>query len=110
VNVGAGPLTADDTADAQYRHVHLEARVNVEKSPRGDVRPGQVIPYTLTFTNTGEAALTNPVFADVLPTDADGPLLVFDPDRDPSVSPYTFTLSGAAPEPPNGSPLPTTPD
>jgi hypothetical protein len=64
----------------------------------------------LRYTNTGEAPLTNPVFTDELPTDDQGRQLVFDPERDPSVSPYAFALTGPAPDPPNGGPLPTDPD
>lgn len=108
-NVGSGPLTSTDDAEAQYRFLHLEAAVSVTKSPNGDVRPATVVPFTLTFSNTGEAALHNPTFRDELPTDAQGPLLVFDPDRDPTVSPYGFALAGAAPDPANGTPLPTDP-
>lgn len=100
-------LTADDTADAEYRHLHLEAAVSVAKGPTGDQRPGTVIPFTLAFTNTGEAPLHDPVFTDELPTDDQGRQLIFDPDRDPSRSPYTFALEGEAPDPANGLPLPT---
>jgi uncharacterized repeat protein (TIGR01451 family) len=104
-------LTADDTADAPYTHDHLTVGVEVDKQPSGEVQPGQVIPFTLTYTNTGESPLTNPVFTDVLPSDADGNQLIFDPDSDPTInSPYGFALAGAAPSPPNGDPLPTDED
>nr|BFF09308.1 hypothetical protein GCM10025699_06110 [Microbacterium flavescens] len=109
-NVGSGPLTDSDTAEAEYRYLHLEAAISVTKSPNGDIRPGAVVPFTLSFTNTGEAPLHNPLFEDRLPTDADGIMLVLDPDRDPTVSPYTFALTGTAPDPPNGTALPTDPD
>jgi hypothetical protein len=109
-DVGIGPLEAAAIADAEYRYLHLEAAVSVNKSPSGDIRPGAVIPFSLTFRNTGEAPLTDPVFSDELPTDAQGRMLIFDPDADPTVSPYTFALAGAAPTPPNGTPLPTDPD
>ena len=109
--IGLGQfLTDSSSADAEYRFLHLEASVSVTKSPNGDVRPGVALPYSLTFTNTGEAALTDPVFSDAIPSDEDGPQLIFDPDRDPSVSPFTYTLTGAAPDPPNGTALPTDPD
>ncbi|WP_164743466.1 DUF5979 domain-containing protein [Microbacterium sulfonylureivorans] len=109
-NVGSGPLTDSDTADAEYRYLHLEAAITVTKSPNGDIRPGAVVPFTLTFTNSGEAPLHDPLFEDRLPTDEDGIMLVLDPDRDPTVSPYAFALTGAAPVPPNGTALPTDPD
>ncbi|KJL40375.1 DUF5979 domain-containing protein [Microbacterium trichothecenolyticum] len=110
--IGLGErLTDDETAEAEYRNLHLEASVNVVKSPTGDVRPGVEIPFTLAYTNTGERALTDVVFTDELPLTAGGqPQLIFNPDRDPSVPPWSFSLTGAAPTPPNGDPLPTDPD
>ena len=112
VLVGADTRLEDsDTADAPYTHDHLTVGVEVDKTPSGEVPPGQVIPFELVYTNTGDAPLTNPVFTDVLPSDADGNQLVFDPDSDPAVdSPYSFELTGAAPAPPNGDPLPTDQD
>ena len=109
--VGLGDrLTAEETAEAEYRNLHLQASVNVVKSPTGDVRPGVEIPFTLAYTNTGERALTDVVFTDELPLTATGePQLIFNPDRDPSVPPWSFALTGAAPTPPGGDPLPTDP-
>ncbi|MHC2999106.1 hypothetical protein OB08_07850 [Microbacterium sp. HJ5] len=108
--VSAGQaLTARATADDEYRHVHLEASVSVTKSPSGHVQPGAAIPFSLQFTNTGEAPLRDPVFSDRLPVDAVGRQLILDPDRDPAVSPYSFRLTGAAPASPNGSRLPIDP-
>lgn len=102
-------LTASADAQAQYRYLHRETSVSVLKTPRGNVQPGTVIPFTLSFSNFGETAVTNPVFTDRLPMDASGPQLIFDPDRDPSTYPYSFSLSGAAPTPPSGAALPTAP-
>ncbi len=112
VFVSAGErLTDSATSEAEYRNLHLEASVNVVKSPTGDVRPGAVIPFTLAYTNTGERPLTDVVFTDELPLDGDGePQLIFNPDRDPSVPPWSFALTGAAPDPAGGDPLPTDPD
>ncbi|MCL2455753.1 MAG: DUF11 domain-containing protein [Micrococcales bacterium] len=101
--------TADDDASASYVYQHLSVAVSVEKSPDGDVPPGKVIPFTLSFTNTGELPLVDPVFSDRLPTDANGPQLIFDPDADPTVPQWSFALAGAAPTPPHGTPLPTDP-
>ncbi|KRA25126.1 hypothetical protein ASD65_12340 [Microbacterium sp. Root61] len=109
VSIGA-PLDAEDKAEAQYRYLHRQNSISVTKTPNGDVRPGVAIPYTMTFANTGERPITNPVFSDELPVDAEGPQLIFDPDRDPSVSPYTFALSGPTPDPTIGLPLPTDPN
>lgn len=110
--VGQGTrLTDDATDEAEYRNLHLQASVSVTKSPTGDVRPGVEIPFTLSYTNTGERALTDVVFTDELPLDANGnPQLIFYPDRDPSTLPWSFALTGAAPNPPNGDPLPVDPD
>lgn len=102
-------LTADASAPATYRNLHLEAAISVTKSPNGDVRPGVAIPYTLTFKNAGELPLIDPVFSDRLPVDDNGAQLILDPDRDPSVSPWTFALAGAAPSPASGPALPTAP-
>lgn len=41
--------------------------------------PGATIPFTLTATSTGTAPVVDPVLTDVLPTDASGALLVYDP-------------------------------
>ncbi|MET0449614.1 MAG: DUF5979 domain-containing protein, partial [Aeromicrobium sp.] len=107
IGVGGASLTATDSADAVYRYLHTENSVAVLKSPTGVVRPGVVIPFTLSFTNSGQTPILDPVFTDVIPTDDAGPQLVFDPDRDPSVSPYRYELQGSAPADPNGTPLPT---
>lgn len=42
--------------------------------------PGSRLPFRLTATNTGTAPIVDPVLADVLPADAAGPQLVYDPD------------------------------
>ncbi|MGB0100205.1 MAG: DUF5979 domain-containing protein [Nocardioides sp.] len=114
VLVGSGPddrLVADDDEDATYTYEHLTVGVKVDKGPGGELPPGEVIPFTLAFTNTGDAPLHDPVFTDVLPSDAEGNQLIFDPDSDPAItSPYEFDLAGAAPTPSNGDPLPVDQD
>ncbi|WP_141015093.1 DUF5979 domain-containing protein [Nocardioides sambongensis] len=112
VSVLVGPdtrLDAADSADAPYTHAHLEVGVDVEKQPEGEVEPGTVIPFTISYTNTGDAPLTNPVFTDVIESDADGNLLVFDPDATPGTSPYSFELDPVDDPPPADS-LPTDED
>ncbi|MFT4297266.1 MAG: DUF5979 domain-containing protein, partial [Micropruina sp.] len=105
--VNGVPLSAtdDDTAEIRYRHAHNA--VTVTKSPAGARAPDQVIPYTLTFTNTGATPIGNPVITDRIPSDADGPQLILDPRLPAGQSPYGFALTGAAPDPANGAPLPT---
>ncbi|GAB3574653.1 hypothetical protein GCM10027406_04990 [Leifsonia lichenia] len=106
---GGAPFTAEDSATATETYVHATSAVAVTKSPAGSQVPGALIPYTLTVTNTGAIAVTDPVITDQLPTDADGPLLVFDPFADPTSSPYSYALAGAAPVPPSGPAMPTDP-
>ncbi|QIZ98779.1 DUF5979 domain-containing protein [Leifsonia sp. PS1209] len=106
---GGPPYTATDSSTAIVQYLHATSAVQVSKSPAGVQQPGTVIPYTLTVTNTGAIAVTDPVITDQLPTDAVGPLLVFDPFADPGTSPYSYALAGAAPAPPGGPPMPTDP-
>ncbi|HEY0186952.1 MAG TPA: isopeptide-forming domain-containing fimbrial protein [Cellulomonas sp.] len=54
------------------------------------VRSGDEVPFTLTVTNTGTAPIVNPVLTDVLPSDANGALLVYDPE---DYSSLTLTTS-----------------
>ena len=42
-------------------------------------------------------------------TPSGNPQLILNPDRDPAVPPWSFALTGAAPDPANGDPLPTDP-
>lgn len=108
-DAGGAPFTATDTSTAIVQYIHAVSSVDVSKSPAGVQQPGAIIPYTLTVTNTGAIAVTDPVITDLLPSDAAGPLLVFDPFADPGSSPYTYALAGAAPTPPSGPAMPTDP-
>lgn len=108
-DTGGAPFTATDSTTATVQYLHAPSSVDVTKSPAGVQQPGTVIPYTLTVTNTGSIALTDPVISDLIPSDASGPLLVFDPFADPTASPYTYALAGAAPTPPSGPAMPTDP-
>jgi hypothetical protein len=107
---GDAPFTASDSDTATMHYAHAATAVVVRKSPSGVEQPGQVIPFTLTVTNDGAIAMTNPVITDRIPTDADGPQLVFDPFADPTgPGPYSYALSGAPPTPQSGPQLPTDP-
>jgi uncharacterized repeat protein (TIGR01451 family) len=110
INDGGTPFVASSSANATVRYLHAATSVVVQKTPAGVQQPGAVIPYTLTVTNNGAIAITDPVIVDQLPTDASGPMLVFDPFADPSgPGPYSYSLTGSAPDPASGTPLPTTP-
>lgn len=108
-DAGGPPFRATDSATATEQYLHAVSSVDVSKTPAGVQQPGSVIPYTLTVTNTGAIAVTDPVITDQIPTDASGPLLVFDPFAAPGSSPYTYALAGAAPAPPSGPAMPTDP-
>ncbi|WP_172836211.1 DUF5979 domain-containing protein [Microlunatus soli] len=105
--VNGEPLTAEDDATDSILYQHSQNSVEVNKTPTGAQPPAADIPYTLTFTNNGQTPITNPVITDHIPSDADGPLLVKDPDLADGDSGYTYALQGDAPDPPNGSALPT---
>lgn len=54
--------------------------ITVTKTPKTSaVVPGEEIPFKLTVSNTGTKPLVNPVFTDVIPWDAKGALLQYNP-------------------------------
>jgi hypothetical protein len=70
----------------------------VRKLPTGETKaPGTPFKYTMTFKNTGDVDITNPVITDIFPSDAQGPQIQLAPD--PA---YTFAISG-------GTGMPTDP-
>lgn len=70
-----------DPVQAPYTVTDGTPDATVTKSPvTTTTGPGAVVPFTLTATNSGTAPLVDPVLTDVLPSDADGPLLVQDTD------------------------------
>ncbi|RIJ69558.1 DUF11 domain-containing protein [Nakamurella silvestris] len=90
------PLTASTDATARIVYRHATNAVQVTKTPSGDVKqPGAAFPYTLTFKNTGQVPIENPVVTDRLPVDGDGPLVVF-PDGGTTYT-YTLTPAGSGP-------------
>lgn len=98
VDAQGQPLTASDSVTSTIRYVHATNSVQVRKSPNGgSVIPATAFRYTITATNNGGVAITNPVFTDVFPTDGEGPQIVL--DSDPG---YAFTESG-------GTGMPTDP-
>ncbi|MGC3994476.1 MAG: DUF5979 domain-containing protein [Propionicimonas sp.] len=107
--IGGLPLTASDDAVDTVVYRHSRNAVTVAKSPTGAQPPGADIPYRLTFTNSGDTPITDPVITDRFPSDADGSLLVYSPTRTGPGTGYTFALTGAAPSPSNGTALPEDP-
>ena len=105
--VGGVPLHGHDDASDDILYRHANNAVEVTKSPTGAQPPGVDIPYTLTFTNTGAVPITDPVITDTWGSDADGPLLQYDPARAGAGTGYTYALAGAAPDPESGPQLPT---
>lgn len=97
---------ADNSATATITYKHAKNGVQVKKDPTGVKAPGQVFPYTLTFTNTGDRDVVDPVVVDSLPwSDTLGTLVQFDPDEAEGAVRYTYTLSGSNAT--NGTPMPT---
>ena len=52
--------------------------VQVSKTPTGSVKPGSIVPFTLSSAHTGTADLPDPVLTDHLPTDGIGQVLSLD--------------------------------
>jgi len=70
-----------DPAVATYTVTDGVVDAAVTKTPATTTTgPGSRLPFRLTATNTGTAPIVDPVLADVLPADAAGPQLVYDPD------------------------------
>ncbi|MVA74538.1 hypothetical protein GC722_00580 [Auraticoccus sp. F435] len=101
-----GPLSASDEAEDTITYRHARNSVEVTKTPAGGRQPQAVIPFQLTFTNTGDVPVVDPVITDRIPTDGSGPLLQLDPEAE-AEDVYSFELEGAAPEPANGPAMPT---
>lgn len=108
--VDGEPISAVDDAEDVITYRHQPQSVQVTKAPNGSYPIGEDIPYLLTYTNTGSGPIVNPVITDRLPSDEDGPLLVFNEDLEEDQSPYTFGLTGPAPEEPNGPAMPVSED
>ena len=96
------PLTADASKSTQIQYERGRTQVSLVKAPVGSQPAGQVIPFTLTVTNSapknsGDASkVLEPVITDAVELDSSGnPLLVFDPEFTGPKYSYAFK-SGAA--------------
>ncbi|WP_062465326.1 DUF5979 domain-containing protein [Demequina soli] len=106
-DTGGNPIltvqSLPDTGSVLYEHA--TTAVSVDKEPAGEIPPGVATNFTLTITNTGDWPIIDPVVTDRLPTDANGPMLQLNPDS--TGDEFTYALTGAAPDPANGLPMPT---
>ncbi|WP_158299734.1 DUF5979 domain-containing protein [Glycomyces paridis] len=113
VIVDGEPVSATDTAQATVLYRHSKNAVEIVKLADGAVDggakpPSTVYPYTIQVTNTGDRAIVDPVIRDVMPTDATGAQLTFDPQANPGgEGAFTYALDGAAPDPASGPAMPT---
>ncbi|WP_106269111.1 MULTISPECIES: DUF5979 domain-containing protein [Isoptericola] len=105
------PVSADDDAEASMLYEHATNAVEIVKDFDGVVTggtepPDAVVPMNITVTNTGDRPIIDPVIIDdPMPADDDGPQLrLADVEQ-----PFSYTLDGAAPDPANGTPMPTDP-
>ncbi|KQR10544.1 DUF5979 domain-containing protein [Cellulomonas sp. Leaf334] len=104
------PVGGTDSQDASVVYVHAENGVQIVKAFDGTVTggteaPNAVFPMTIAVTNTGNRPIFDLVVTDPMPVDDVGAQLALaDVDE-----PFTFALTGAAPDPANGEPLPTDP-
>lgn len=106
------PVSDDDEAESSILYQHATNAVEIVKDFDGVVTggteaPDAVVPMNITVTNTGDRPIVDPVIDDdPMPADADGPQLRLADVDDP----FSYALDGAAPDPVNGTPMPTDPD
>lgn len=98
-HLGVLPL---DPASDSYTVLAGVADATVTKTPASTTTgPGVSRFFTLTATNSGDTPLDNPVLTDVFPTDASGPLLVYNLEGDNSttvrLTPSDGSLSSVTP-------------
>ncbi|WP_159448770.1 DUF5979 domain-containing protein [Demequina sp. NBRC 110053] len=107
---GIHGVAEDVTADVTYAHSVTAAEVVKTPDGSGPLSLAASTPFSLTFTNTGDTPIYNPVFTDELPVNADGPVLLVDPSPAATGgSPYAFALdtAGGDPLPAGWAPVPT---
>ncbi|AWB96527.1 hypothetical protein DCE93_13470 [Agromyces badenianii] len=98
IDTGDTVWEADAGATATTQLLHLQNAIRVEKAPGNgsdgaasqQFPPIGAIPYRMTVTNTGDWPMTGLELTDQVATDADGSLLVPQPDADPV---FGFTLT-----------------
>lgn len=79
-----GGTAVSDEDDATFTFIPGRTSAEVSKTDNGakntSTTAGGLINYTLSVTNTGAEPMVDPVIRDVLPTDAEGPQLLFSED------------------------------
>ncbi|GAA1795714.1 DUF5979 domain-containing protein [Agromyces lapidis] len=94
------PFEADADASDTTQLLHLQNGIKVVKTPGNgqdgaasqQFPPSSGIPYRMTITNTGEWPMTGLELTDQVATDANGSLLIAQPNVDPT---FSFTLTAA---------------
>ncbi|MCK9794044.1 DUF5979 domain-containing protein [Isoptericola sp. 4D.3] len=112
VDPGTGdlvPVTGDDEAESSILYQHATNGVTIEKDfdgvPTGGTEaPDAEFPMNITFTNTGDRPITDPVVTDVMPQDDEGPQLELAEGAD---DPFSYSLGGVADPDPSTPDLPT---
>ncbi|MCA5894205.1 DUF5979 domain-containing protein [Isoptericola sp. NEAU-Y5] len=105
------PVSGDAEATSTITYQHTTNGVEIVKAFDGVISggieaPADVFPMTLSVTNSGNRPVYDLDVVDAqMPVDAEGPQLRLAEDVDPQI---TYALEGAAPDPANGDPLPTT--
>ncbi|MFD6178217.1 MULTISPECIES: DUF5979 domain-containing protein [unclassified Isoptericola] len=113
VDPGTGdlvPVSADDSADAQMLYQHATNGVTIVKDfdgvpTGGSEAPEALFPMNITFTNTGDRPIVDPVVTDdPMPFDDDGAQLRIAAGED---EPFRYALGGVADPDPSTPDLPT---
>ncbi|GAA1724081.1 hypothetical protein GCM10009809_19840 [Isoptericola hypogeus] len=100
------PVSNTDEAESSILYQHATNGVTIVKDFADDVTggtqaPDATFPMNITFTNTGDRPIVDPVVSDPMPVDDDGAQLELADDVD---EPFSYALGGVA------DPDPSTPD
>jgi len=99
VDPGTGdlvPVSSTDEAESSILYQHATNGVTIEKdfagTPSGSTQaPDATFPMNITFTNTGDRPIVDPVVTDAMPMDDEGPQLTLAEDAD---EPFSYALGG----------------
>ncbi|SKC59542.1 DUF5979 domain-containing protein [Krasilnikoviella flava] len=90
------PVSGTDEAESSILYQHATNGVTIEKdfagTPSGSTQaPDATFPMNITFTNTGDRPIIDPVVTDAMPVDDEGPQLTLAEDAD---EPFSYALGG----------------